>query len=274
MLLRVLFLCLLALPALAENSQRHLMTDTEQAEWPAVGRLNVGGQGHCTATLIAPDLVLTAAHCVYNRRTAAMWRPERLHFLPGYRKGDYLAHGIGAALIAPDCEVTEHISECDIILIRLAEPMPATIEPVPPALSVHVGDRVDTLSYGRDRSQLLSRQSDCRITKRRDMLLLTDCEATPGVSGAPLVITSPHGPKVAGVISAVIDAAPPAIRGDALAVSTDQVTLERLFQENRVPRGSSRSPLDSRKSLPKSVSSGRRFGFRYANRPVQMEGFT
>ena len=32
--------------------------------WEAVGRLDQEGVGFCTGTLIAPDLVLTAAHCV------------------------------------------------------------------------------------------------------------------------------------------------------------------------------------------------------------------
>ena len=38
--------------------------------WPAVGRLTLdGGQGFCTASLIAPDIILTAAHCLYDEKT-------------------------------------------------------------------------------------------------------------------------------------------------------------------------------------------------------------
>ena len=67
-----LLAALAVMAAVAGPSQagsRLMLPEAQQAEWLAVGRLNVSGQGYCTATLIAPDMVMTAGHCVVDRRT-------------------------------------------------------------------------------------------------------------------------------------------------------------------------------------------------------------
>jgi Trypsin len=48
----------------------------------AVGRVNHDG-GFCTGALIAPDRVLTAAHCLWDPRQRQLVRPGKLHFLAG-----------------------------------------------------------------------------------------------------------------------------------------------------------------------------------------------
>ena len=48
--------------------------------WSAIGKLN-NGIGSCTATLIARDRVLTAAHCVVSARTRRFLPAASLHFL-------------------------------------------------------------------------------------------------------------------------------------------------------------------------------------------------
>jgi protease YdgD len=61
--------------------------DTSQFPYCAVGRLRMphpsGRAAICTATLVAPKLVITAAHCVYNPRTRTYQPPEALMFTPG-----------------------------------------------------------------------------------------------------------------------------------------------------------------------------------------------
>lgn len=54
----------LATPVFAQTKDTRLeamQTGDDMRGWRAVGRLNLGTRGFCTATLIAPDLVLTAA---------------------------------------------------------------------------------------------------------------------------------------------------------------------------------------------------------------------
>jgi hypothetical protein len=53
-----------------------------------------------TATLIGPSTVVTAAHCVFNRRTQRSFPPGSLHFLIGYAKSGYAGHAVGISLKA------------------------------------------------------------------------------------------------------------------------------------------------------------------------------
>lgn len=213
---------LAAVPAPAEG--RVLMSAEAQGRFAAVGRLNIGGQGSCTATLIAPDIALTAAHCLVNARTGRVWRAERLHFLPGYRMGAYAAHLRGVALALPEGYLAagkDARLPLDIALVRLAPPAPHGLRPLPVADAAAVGTAAAAISYGRDRAEAPSLETGCAVRARRGPLIRTTCEATPGVSGAPLLREGGAGPEVIGVIAAGSGMRPPLMRGEAVAVATD-----------------------------------------------------
>lgn len=221
----------LALPATGDDSRRIMLTEQSQKDWDAVGRLNIRGQGYCTATLIAPDLVLTAAHCVANRRTGDLVHPDKVHFLAGFRKGNYSVHGRVATIRSAQGYFDGGRSTArDVALVRLRAPVSADlVTPIGLVDRTSVGQEVATYSYGRDRSFILSSEPSCHILGRDGTLLGTSCEATPGVSGAPLILSTPDGPRVAGVIAAMTGAKPPLMRGRALSVSVDEAARERLF---------------------------------------------
>lgn len=209
-------------PALAaEPSARALLSAEEQARRPAVARLNRAGQGHCTATLIAPDLALTAAHCLDPRGAASQVAADRLHVLAGWRTGAFVAHYRGTAAASVPGWTREAL-ELDAALIRLAPVAgdPGAVAPYPVAEPPAPGARVAVLSYGHDRPEALSAEFGCTLTARTGDLLLTDCEATPGVSGAPLLALGADGAEtLVGVVVAAAHARPPALRGPAVAVS-------------------------------------------------------
>lgn len=221
----------LALPATGDDSRRIMLTEQAQKDWDAVGRLNIRGQGYCTATLIAPDLVLTAAHCIANRRTGRVVHPDRVHFLAGFRKGSYSIHG-RVATIRPATGYFDggRPTARDVALVRLSAPVAAdVVAPIGLAAQTSVGQEVATFSYGRDRSFILSTEPSCHIIGREGTLLGTSCEATPGVSGAPLILSTRDGPRVVGVVAAMTGAKPPLMRGRALSVSVDEAARDRLF---------------------------------------------
>ena len=85
----------LALGATASAAQEALTalhTGDAVAGWEAVGRIDIDGKGFCTGALIAPDLVLTAAHCLFERGSGSVIAAERFQFLAGLRDGRAAAY--------------------------------------------------------------------------------------------------------------------------------------------------------------------------------------
>lgn len=74
------------IPCIHGSDYRQVLDSTEYP-WRALGRVDRGGEGYCTGTLIGEKLVMTAAHCVWSARQQD-WHPAAtLHFVAGYRRG-------------------------------------------------------------------------------------------------------------------------------------------------------------------------------------------
>jgi protease YdgD len=198
-------LWLLAAPALAQGvmpgvqPEGRVRVDVREAPWRSIGKLQaVAGslRETCTAALVTPRVVLTAAHCLFNIRMRRWFLPTSLHFLmamEGWRFTDaVLAEGmtIGSGYDPDNVAATRG---ADWALVTLAAPIgePDRLLPLAPA-APPPGTEVMVGGYAQDNPNVLTADVDCRITDyladgQGRRLLHHDCAATHGVSGAPLL---------------------------------------------------------------------------------------
>ncbi len=86
-----------------DSALKSLQTGDDSRGWDAVGRLNLGTRGFCTGALIAPNLVLTAGHCLFDKESGARIDITTMEFLAGWRNGRAAAYrGVRRAVAHPD----------------------------------------------------------------------------------------------------------------------------------------------------------------------------
>jgi protease YdgD len=177
----------------------HAVVDADTYPWSAVGKLFNSVGGACTAAVIAPDKVLTAAHCLYAFRTHRFLEAAAIHFLLGYARGDYRIHArVAAYSIGPGYDPANETGTAgsDWAVLNLAVPLPVAVRPIAVAQSVPpAGAAIEIGGFAQDRAYLMTADTQCRLTGPivGGSLLSHDCVIQHGDSGAPLLIAALNG---------------------------------------------------------------------------------
>lgn len=180
-----------------ETSHSRDRVDIEASPWSAITQVNVPGNSRCTGVLIAPQLVVTAAHCLYDRVNQRFARPASVHVVFGYDRGSYAAVRVASAIrLDPLQDGTRSMESAsrDWAILDLSEPAPEGLTPMPLATgSPQARDVFVASGFGRDRAHALTAVADCRLQgETGDGLLLAACPIIAGYSGGPMIDDRGH----------------------------------------------------------------------------------
>jgi|ABEF01.1.fsa_nt_gi V8-like Glu-specific endopeptidase len=215
----------LARPPVADartDNRRALTSEAVKDYEKAVGQIRATGVDrtrHCTGTAVAPQFVLTVVHCLFND----LGEPYgKIDFFPGaranngepfgsfpvlryYRPAQYKLNRKTAGNLRYDLALVEvglnrkgqRISEAAGVV-----PFRAADGSTPGVMTI--------LGYPNDKEQYGAYiQSDCRIQLFARILYRTECFATKGQSGSPVLVYDDNQQRyyVQGVLSGVTKSA-------------------------------------------------------------------
>ena len=209
------------LPGVGLNDAR-LAVNIQEAPWRSLAAVATRQGGRCTGALVAPNVVLTAAHCVVHPRTGTTLAPQDVQVVIGLSPADggwrvsvvSLLTGPGFRArpgpspdpeVAPDSDWAMLLLDSDAAAAVRADVLQVVHDPVPPGTALAFG------GYQADRPNLMVADLDCRVVgyarvPRGGLMMRHSCSATSGSSGGPLLLRLPDGRwAVAGVGSMALN---------------------------------------------------------------------
>jgi len=194
--LTILISCLLAFSASAQSSH------------DAIGRIDLGSDGFCTGTLVAPDLVLTAAHCLFDKTTGVAFDVTQLTYQVGLSNGRAkdqraVSRTLMHSRYQPQAKGQLGNMQHDLALLKLAEPvadhLATPMRLGHPDLS---GAQAELISYGKGRSDTALLETGCNLQAHTRGIIVTSCQAALGTSGAPVLQLISGEMRLVSVVSA------------------------------------------------------------------------
>lgn len=175
-----------------------VLMDTAQFPWSVIGEIDMEVSGKCTASLIGPDIIVTAAHCIHSQGRLDARGVFRTAFA---REGGPLEARVTGYLISPNWDhqrfsSTNDIDGTDWALLRLNRRLGDElgwlgVEALVRERGVQgaMRARIYQAGYSWDTGDNLSGNLDCRILEAADDDTIShDCDTTRGDSGSPFMV--------------------------------------------------------------------------------------
>lgn len=208
-----------------------IRVDSTAMPWRAIGQVVLDGGGRCTATLVAPDVILTAAHC-FNGRVGQI--PGGGRFLAGYgASGSAAVASLTVSYVNPQYrnDLTADIGQGngdDWAFARLDRPIGSDIgymDVLAPSASdqsqalAGTWYRVNQAGYSWDTGDDISANIGCRIVSFfADSTIFHECDTTQGDSGSPIFVDRGNGQYAVVAVDSQFFSLPGQSRTSYLAV--------------------------------------------------------
>lgn len=210
-------------PGIIGNDDRIPLSVTGRP-WDAIGQVNIRGyrtKGLCTGTLVAPDVVITAAHCVIDPWKGTPYPLKDIHFLAGVRGTARAGHAVAKCLhfaevsdvdrrdggpgkMLTGTSISADALQKDAVALILDQEL--SVEPALLAdnFIVAAGITLMHAAYPADRRSQLTAHANCQLlrTAREGRLWFSDCDTHPASSGGPVFIVKDGLPQLAAIMVA------------------------------------------------------------------------
>ncbi len=184
-----------------------IVMDASQAPWNQIGYLDVAN-GSCTAALIGPATIVTAAHCIAN---GGQVDSPPVEFFAGFQQGQYVASSRTTGYHVPQQWLNGEQEGYDFAFVYLADSIGDQLgwmdvgpldQSAIRALQSGQGPNLMQAGYSYDQDGVLTGNLNCPFIEiASNNRFIHQCDTLQGDSGSPIFVEGPNGHRILAVES-------------------------------------------------------------------------